>query len=444
MKQSTYNRVVPIPESGQVLLFNGVTTAMLKLNGRSYARARGILSACDAGDFVPVGSDEDVLLEKLVDGRFIIPDDFDELEFLKTRYHLSRFNDAFSLTILPTLACNLECVYCYEERRPGVMTKEIERAVCAFAEEKVTNDRPARFSVSWYGGEPLLASSTIRRLSEKFIEIAELNGIPYKATMTTNGTLLTNLMADELVKHNVVAMQITLDGPKEIHDARRPMANGKGSSFDTIVENLENVAGRMTVSIRINTDKQNAARATELLELFDKKGWIGKSPGFYPYMTPVSELTEVCSPAAGNCCTIGSLFEVSQDFCMECAERGVPVKTHSLYHFPICRKFNCGAVGVNSIGVVPSGALHKCSLTVSDDTQAVGHITRPLDLANPKLLKWLSFDPFSYKECRECNLLPNCLASCPKRALDGQDPARSDSCRYLREHIDARLLMHGE
>lgn len=48
--------------------------------------------------------------------RFIIIDDYDELEYIKFNNRLCIFkNRSFHLTINPTLDCNLRCWYCSTE-----------------------------------------------------------------------------------------------------------------------------------------------------------------------------------------------------------------------------------------------------------------------------------------------------------------------------------------
>ena len=113
------------------------------------------------------------------------------------------------------------------------------------------------FSVTWYGGEPLLAMDVIERLSKEFIEICDKNEIYYSASIITNGYLLTPAIAKKLIDLKIEFMQITIDGSKETHDKRRILANGKGT-FDKIISNLKECSLNMpNTALRINTDKKN-------------------------------------------------------------------------------------------------------------------------------------------------------------------------------------------
>ena len=443
MKPSRYNRIVHVPETDRHLLFNGVTTALISLDRERFEKARDLLAADTSEPGEEMDEETRELYDTLVDGRFIIPRSVDELALLRVRYNVSRFNNPLSLTILPTLACNLACTYCYERPSRDVMSQDTADAICAFVEDHARRERMSSFNVTWYGGEPLLAASTIWELSERFLRLSEQYNFRYSAAITTNGTLLTTDVVDNLLRYNVSAAQVTVDGPKRIHDARRPFKNQNRSSFDTILGNLDNVVGKMDMSLRINTDRRNAPFTEELLQVFADRGWLGSDTRFFPYMAPVSKLTEACADIVQECCTAESYLEHSISFCKACARYGVPIKTRALYHYPVAVKYNCGAIALNSMVIAPSGAIHKCSLTVNDETESLGNIHEPLDLVNPNLLKWLNFDPFVFDACRECDLLPICLGACPKRALEGEVPAETTACAHTKGEIDTILTLHA-
>ena len=443
MKRSRYNKIVEVPGEDTHLLFNGITTALISLDSESFEKVENIMAAVDDGGSAPDDKQGQEIYGMLVNGRFIIPKAVDELALLKVRYNVSRHNDPLSLTILPTLACNLACVYCYEHSRPDIMREDTVDAICAYVEERARKERLDKLHVTWYGGEPLLAASTVWNLSHRFSSLSEKHGFEYTAAITTNGTLLTKEVVDNLLRYNVKSMQVTVDGPRDIHDARRPFKSGKGSSFDAIMDNLDLVVGKMNVTIRTNTDNRNVAAAIELLDLFSEKGWLEKDKKFRPYMAPVSKLTEACADTASECCTAQDFFDRSMDFAKACIDYGVRVKTRSEYHFPVTVKYNCGAIALNSMVINPSGDIYKCGLTVSEDAESLGNIRDPMDLVNANMLKWLSFDPFELEECRECDLLPVCLGACPRITVAGENPAESNSCKYLKDNIETILILHG-
>ncbi len=118
-------------------------------------------------------------------------------------------------TILTHGDCNFRCKYCYEKFENISMTIEVEEAIVEFAEKLLSEGKFERFSVQWFGGEPLLGYRTIVRLSEKFLELCSRYDIGYFSGITTNGYLLTRRRFQNLIENcKVTSYQITVDGEK--------------------------------------------------------------------------------------------------------------------------------------------------------------------------------------------------------------------------------------
>lgn len=83
-----------------------------------------------------------------------------------------RYNRShLSLVIAATSNCNFRCVYCYEGSvlRASTMSEAIQEAIVKFVESEAPHLET--FTVTWYGGEPLLALDIIENLSIKFVDI---------------------------------------------------------------------------------------------------------------------------------------------------------------------------------------------------------------------------------------------------------------------------------
>lgn len=75
---------------------------------------------------------------------------------------------------------------------------------------------------NWYhSGEPLLAMDIIESMSVRIMEICKKAKRKYISDITTNGYLLSLDVFRKLLDLNVIEYQITIDGPKEIHDAKK-------------------------------------------------------------------------------------------------------------------------------------------------------------------------------------------------------------------------------
>ena len=75
--------------------------------------------------------------------------------------------DTVDLTICPTMGCNFDCPYCFENHFPGVMTESVQDDVAGLAGRMLDEVGAEKLLVIWFGGEPLLAVDVIARLSER-------------------------------------------------------------------------------------------------------------------------------------------------------------------------------------------------------------------------------------------------------------------------------------
>ncbi|HEY0394484.1 MAG TPA: radical SAM protein [Candidatus Elarobacter sp.] len=200
-----------------------------------------------------------------------------------------------SYVIMPTYDCNLRCGYCFQDHMRTdasyahllrTMTPAlIDRTIAALPgiEERhgiVPGSR--RRSFMFFGGEPLLARS--RPVIERFMTRAR-EASPAVFAAVTNATEL-DAYADLLGPEAISLLQITVDGPRARHDARRVYADGSGS-FDRIAANVDLALSRgVSVDVRMNVDRGNAAELPALAEFFAERGWPDH-PGFSSYAAPV-------------------------------------------------------------------------------------------------------------------------------------------------------------
>lgn len=151
-------------------------------------------------------------------------------------------NKMTTMTLEVTQQCNLRCDYCiYHPEHPSYrefgkkhMSIETAKKSIDFLKEHSTNNMDTTF-IGFYGGEPLLNFTVVKEAVQYAKKVFE--GKPLHFNITTNATLLTNSICDFLVE-NKVAFTISMDGPKEIHDAHRKFAGGNGS-FDDVMKGIE-------------------------------------------------------------------------------------------------------------------------------------------------------------------------------------------------------------
>lgn len=148
MKWSRFNYVYRTERN--VILYNTFSKAILELGDEEYERLKN-------GDY---GLEE----EELADNGIIVEDDYDELGFLKYIHYRTRFSsDVMTLTIAPTLDCNFDCPYCFENKRKGKMSEEVRIAIISFIKKKIDSG-VRKIDLTWYGGEPLLQVDSIKSI----------------------------------------------------------------------------------------------------------------------------------------------------------------------------------------------------------------------------------------------------------------------------------------
>ncbi len=142
------------------------------------------------------------------------------------RWERDGIQGPMTLELYPTLACNLDCVFCdtTDRHRPPVAELSAARLLQIVEEAAAMGVRRV-FVLG--GGEPLLRKDTpalLHRITELGME----------GVLTTNGTLLSPPLVEQLLADRWAEVHISLDGATaEVHDALR----GQAGAFRRTVRN---------------------------------------------------------------------------------------------------------------------------------------------------------------------------------------------------------------
>ncbi|MBU2500599.1 radical SAM protein [bacterium] len=148
--------------------------------------------------------------------------------------------DLRHLVLTVTERCNLRCRYCLHGadlpwvRGHGTRRMSLEnasRAVTYYLDRCSGAGRPA---VSLYGGEPLLEFDLVASIVE--VIRAHPRGRDALVSIDTNGVTL-DARARDLAVREGLRLQVSLDGPAEIHDRHRREAVG-GATHASVEANL--------------------------------------------------------------------------------------------------------------------------------------------------------------------------------------------------------------
>jgi len=178
-----------------------------------------------------------------------------------------------TVTLIPSLDCNLKCVYCYSNAGEGVektMDTEVGKAAIDFVigNALVTRDKKAVL-VFHGGGEPFLNRNMgmVRNAVEYFKNQTSSNGLKSDVVGTTNGVM--NKKTLEWVASNFDTLNISLDGPEDIQNEQRPTKGG-GRSFPQVMKTIEYLESRgFKYHLRATITRESVSRIPEIVEFFN-------------------------------------------------------------------------------------------------------------------------------------------------------------------------------
>ncbi len=149
---------------------------------------------------------------------------------------------SFHLLAKPTGAvCNLDCAYCFflskELLYPGSRFRMADDLLETYVRQLIeAHGSSPEVTIAWQGGEPTLMGLDFFRRSVELAQQYLRPGQRAAYTIQTNATLLDEEWAAFFEEHGFL-VGVSIDGPRELHDAYRVNKGGKGS-FDDVMRGL--------------------------------------------------------------------------------------------------------------------------------------------------------------------------------------------------------------
>lgn len=277
------------------------------------------------------------------------------------------------LIILPTEHCNFRCTYCYEDFKIGRMREEIVTALKLWIRSRVNDLR--LLTLAWFGGEPTLALPTVLEVTRHGRDAvlgSRHSDARFRAGMTSNAYRLTPEIFRELVGAGVTNYQITLDGPKAIHDQRRLRADGKGT-FDVIWRNLVGIAqcahelpDGIEIELRTHYDGASAGALEPLVRRIQEE--LLPSGMFRVHFHELERL------GGRNDDAIAMATQADHQIVRDLQERlaadgGLPSQVAA-----DMTGYVCYAARANSFVVRADGRIGKCTVALNDPRNDVGRL----------------------------------------------------------------------
>ncbi|MBQ9079477.1 MAG: anaerobic sulfatase maturase [Clostridia bacterium] len=339
-------------------------------------------------------------------------------------------------------ACNMRCSYCFyademahrECANFGMMSVEtLEKIV----EKSLANaDRFCNFM--FQGGEPTLVGIDFYRALPELVKKHNTRGVGVGYAIQTNGYNIDDEWA-RLFAREKYLVGLSLDGPREIHDANRKNAAGRGT-FDAVTKTAALFdKHKVEYNILSVVTGASARGALKIHNYFDAKGF-----GYQQYIPCLDPLDAPGSTpmalkadqyAAFLCRTFDAWYD---DLC-----RGKYVYNRTFENWMAAMigraPENCGMAGVCSPQYVveADGGVYPCDFFVMDEYKLGNFLTDSFEQMDAKRaeLGFIERSRRLHPDCMQCRYYTLCRGGCYRDRVelgDGEPPKNRFCAAYLK------------
>ncbi|HOR85814.1 MAG TPA: thioether cross-link-forming SCIFF peptide maturase [Bacillota bacterium] len=344
--------------------------------------------------------------------------------------------------------CNMRCGYCFAQTggyHGGRKLMPFEVASKAIDFLLNTSGPRKRLEVDFFGGEPLMnfdvIKETVRYTREREKEYGKKTGF----TITTNGTLLNEEIA-EFINENMDNIVLSLDGRKQVNDRMRKLVDGSGT-YDSIMPKIKSVAdsrGDKSYYVRETFTANNLDFCSDVLHLADE--------GFREISIEpvVAENEKSYALREEHLPKIYQEYDKLAERYIEYNDKG---KGFRYYHFNVdldggpCiykRVSSCGS-GVEYFAVTPDGELYPCHQFVGRREYLMGDVWR--GVANKELQKEFFENTVYHKgKCMKCWAKFYCSGGCQANAAAFNNNLKEPyeiECKLQRKRIECAIMIRA-
>jgi uncharacterized protein len=368
---------------------------------------------------------------------------FEEEDYINPQWAVVKDTPIKALCLNVAHDCNLRCKYCFASTggygtQRKIMSPETAKRAIDFVIEKSGKRR--NIEVDFFGGEPLMAMDTVKETIAYARSIEEKYGKNFRFTITTNGMLL-NQENTDYINRELKNAVLSLDGRKEINDAKRPTAAGKGS-YEIIVPKFQKLVdgrGDQEYYLRGTFTKDNLDFAADVLHICDDLGFRNVS----------------VEPATGK---VGDPFAITEedlpvvfDEYEKLAKELLKRPEVNFFHFyvdleqgpcVIKRMRGCGA-GNEYVAVTPEGDIYPCHQFVGNEAFKMGNLyekTFRTEVAD----QFGGVNIYTKEACRTCWAKFYCSGGCSASNYnvngDIMEPSHV-TCELERKRLECAIAM---
>ncbi len=460
MRPSSYIIHVPLSDTDTVLLFHGYSGAVDLVSSRIAALL--LDPSASNGKFKRSLTAE--TLNHLIERGYLTAKSAQSEQAyvmaLGMRVHaVMRKHASPGFLVIPTYSCNLRCTYCYEKDLQARESSWLERRMSndmiqALFEAMERVDLSARRQkcLTFYGGEPLQESNrtVVRLLHEKACE----RGFRQFSAITNAVDLhhYTDILGQD---KGISFLQVTMDGPPSVHDARRRLADG-GGTFERVARNIDLAFMKGTrVSVRVNVDRENADQVQWLEDFFQRRGWTQR-PLFRAYCSPVhgdvcgnqrvdgfASHQKMCQAIRGDAKGCRSTEEAPHfqiDPVTYAVQKRILAHLSQEQDLPFWRTAFCGS-NMAMYLFDPFGDIYPCWEVIGHPEHRIGQYGPGLLEVDSKAVhRWHHRSVVRIPACRSCPYLFFCGGGCEALALRSTGDSNQPSCSEFPKHFGEAAL----
>lgn len=366
---------------------------------------------------------QDILksIKEMIQSGLVVDVGTDDQELLKEKRKNLLPVGIESLYLMLTDRCNLNCSYCfinnnmptnyqYKNMDWKVAKEAIDMFFFNLIKNSVDYDNSIK-TIFFYGGEPFLNFKLIKK-SVEYIEsyyCKEIDnmGDYFRFSTITNGTFINKDIAKFLSQHKNIAIGVSLDGEKSIHDKKRVYKNGMGS-FDKAIEGclLLKEEGCENISISCTIDDHNIEELNLLLNLHKEHGFlaINLNPLLDTAKAKISsKYMEIVSQNMLKYFELARVEGVYEDRIMRKLKAFISRQIHP---------FDCQATG-NQVVCSPDGRLGVCHEGIGAKNFFFLDVSKDFDFHSNSIIKeWNRRTPLNMPQCFNCSAIGICGGGC--------------------------------
>ena len=389
-KYSQFNIVVDTKENGDKYIFNAYTCKGLWIDKEDQKLI------IDKSDIDPLD-----ISQAIVENGIVIDNTLDELQRIKDHYtSISTRDDVLMFTIIPSMACNYRCKYCFEGDRTHnkqVMSEETIEATAKFIADRY-NELPnvKVVQIKWFGGEPLLHLDTIEKIYNKLVEYK----VPTESWMYSNGLLMNDKNTEILNKLslNKKGIIITLDGLPSTN-AQVKKCNEK--DFYIVLNNIKKAQDIIPIILKINITESNRSEINEIIDTVVRLG-----------VSTRLKIDRVYD--SDNSIEYNDIYIIEHELIEYCKQKKYSNIILKQGEFGVCCEGNIN----NNYTIGPDGTLYQCSNCINVQEYQCGSVFT--GFKETEISHY--FTDFNLEEkCINCKYLPMCYGSCRYSRLTKSD-----------------------